>query len=239
MTFTTRGSLVLLAMALAAAPGAADITLSFTGTLASPDTIAEFMIVLPVAGTVTLQTYGFGGGTNAANKVIPPGGTDPFLAIFSGTGSTATIVTDASANPYGTSLDITNYASFVGCGPAGAPVIGGSPVCGDITMSPTLGAGIYTIVLSDGQNFANAIFDNGTLDEGFTDLTGGNFCNLSINGVDCPNTSGAYALDVTAPDGTTVVPEPSAAALLGTVITALGITYAQRRASATQFKPTT
>ncbi len=168
----------------------ADTTVSYTGTLAAPDQPAFFTFTLSSAATVTLQTFGFGGGVNAAGTIIPSGGTDPFLAIFSGPGNGASIVTDALSNPYGTSLDLTNYTGFIGCPPAAAPVIGGSPVCGDIRMSLALVVGTYTVVLSDGQYIGNAVFDNGTLGEGFTDLPGGVFCTLSINGVDCPNTSG-------------------------------------------------
>jgi hypothetical protein len=67
----------------------------------------------------------------------------------------------------------------------------------------SLAGGTYTILLSDGQYIANAVFDNGTLGEGFTDLTGGVFCNTvdTTTGTPCPNTSGAYALDVTTPGG--------------------------------------
>jgi hypothetical protein len=87
----------------------------------------------------------------------------------------ATILTDGMGDPFGTSLDLSNYENpdFGGCPPAGAPVIGGSAQCGDITMVlPSLAAGTYTVVLSDGQYFANAVYDNGTLGEGFADYTG-------------------------------------------------------------------
>lgn len=192
----------------------ADATVSYTGTLAAPDQPALFTFTLGSAATVTLQTFGFGGGVNAAGTIIPSGGTDPFLAIFSGTGNSASIVTDGLGNPYGTSLDLTNYADFIGCPPAGTTVIGGSPVCGDIRMSLTLLAGTYTVVLGDGQYIAYAVFDNGALGEGFADLTGGNFCNLVINGVDCPNTSGDYALDITTAGVQQPVPEPATLVML-------------------------
>jgi len=207
-------------------------TTSFTGTLASSDSVFETPLTLAAPATVTLQTYGFGGGTNAASTVIPAGGTDPFLAIFAGTGNGATILTDGLGDPFGTSLDLTNYSSFVGCPPAGTVNINGA-VCGDITMVlPALPAGTYTVVLSDGEYIANAVFDNGTLGEGFTDLTGGVFCNLVINGQDCPNTSGAWALDITTTP-VTPVPEPGTLALFASGLAWLGM-HLQRRRNTTE-----
>jgi hypothetical protein len=198
---------------IALAPVAFADSVSYTGTLTSSTDIFETTFTLASSATITLQTWGFGGGVNAAGATILPGGTDPLVAIFSGTGPGATILTDGSSNPFGTSIDLGNYGSFQGCPPAGAPIIGGSAQCGDITMTvPALAAGTYTVVLSDGNYFADAVFDNGTLGEGFTDFTGGIFCNLDINGVACPNTSGAYALDI---DGlpASSVPEPAAVPL--------------------------
>jgi hypothetical protein len=186
---------------------------SFTGALASPEATFETTLNLTSTGDVLLQTFGFGGGTNAQGTLIASGGTDPFLAVFSGTGNAATILTDASANPFGTSLDLSNYSSFAGCPPAGTINFGGA-TCGDITMNLSdLAAGTYTIVLSDGQYIANAVFDNGTLGEGFSDLTGSAFCNLANGSTNCPNTTGTYALDVTT--SSTSVPEPASLLLLG------------------------
>lgn len=201
-------------------------SISYTGTLASSTDVFETTFTLSSTATIGLQTWGFGGGTNAAGNAISPGGTDPFLAVFSGTGAGATILTDAFSNPFGTSLDLSNYGNpnFLGCGPAGAPVIGGSPQCGDIAMTlSSLAAGTYTVVLSDGQYIANAVYDNGTLSEGFTDLTGGVFCNVDINGVGCTDPlGGAYAFDITGlPAATSSVPEPAFGGVLA-VIALLG-----------------
>jgi hypothetical protein len=240
--------LTCLAVLVLGAEVARADTFSFTGTLAAPESVQFYSLDLSTSETVTLQTYGFGGGTNAAGTPISPGGTDPFLAIFSGTGSGATILTDASLNPFGTSLDVSNYPSFAGCPPAGAPTIGGSAQCGDVAMNlPSLAAGIYTVVLADGEYQANAIFDNGTLGEGFVDFTGGNatppapqFCNILINGVPCPANNptltnplgnGAFALDVITSGNATVnaVPEPGTLLLLGTGL--LGLARVRRRRS--------
>ena len=150
-------------------------------------------------------------------------------------------MTGGLGNPYGTSLDLTNYdnPNFLGCPPAGAPVIGGSPQCGDITMTlPSLGAGTYTVLLTDGQYVPQAAFDNGTLSEGFDDFTAGVFCNIDINGVACPDSlGGAYAFDITGlPAGTgsptsgppPVIPEPACGGtLLGTIL--LGSAFLRRK----------
>jgi len=201
---------------------------SYTGTLSNSTDVFETTLTLSSPATIGIQTWGFGGGTNAAGQVIPAGGTDPFLAIFSGTGASAAIVTDGLGDPYGTSLDMTNYGDFQGCPPAGAPVIGGSPQCGDITMTlALLAAGTYTVILSDGEYIANAVGDNGTLGEGFTDFTGGQFCNIDINGVGCTN-SGAYAFDITGLPAASV-PEPAPVALFGSLLLGLGALYGAGR----------
>jgi len=197
-------------------------TQSYTGTLANSDSVFQTTVTLAAGDDVLLQTYGFGGGTNAAGTLIPAGGTDPFLAIFDPTGG---ILTDGMGDTFGTSVALGNYSSFVGCSPstAGTPIIGGAPQCGDVTMSlDDLAAGTYTIVLSDGLYIANAVFDNGNLSEGFTDeFTGGQFCNLEINGVACPNTSGNYALYVTTITPAVATPEPTALLLLGSGLLAI------------------
>jgi len=234
------GSLACLFIQTARAnPGSCITTatgaISCTGTLASPeDVFTEQVTVSGAPANVTLQTYGFGGGTNANGDLISPGGTDPFLAIFSGTGSTATILTDGTAfpngpNPFGTSLDLSNYLSFAGCGPAHTVSWGGADVCGDITMTlPSLAGGTYTVVLTDGQYQANAVFDNGTLGEGYTDFTGGQngaaqFCNLQDgNGIACPNTSGTFALDIIGlPPSASTTPEPASLLLFGSGLLAI------------------
>jgi hypothetical protein len=231
-TFFERAAAVvsLIVVGLLFAPWALADGESFIGTLATPESTVAITFDLASHVTVTVQTYGFGGGTNQAGETIAPGGTDPFLAVFAGTGSGATILTDTTGSAFGTSLDLSNYSSFAGCPLANSVSDFGSTACGDIRLTlPNLAPGAYTVVLSDGQYIANAIFDNGTLGEGFADLTGGAFCNIQDStGVSCANVSGAYAFDITGLPAT-AAPEPGALALL--VVGFLGITgFGARRA---------
>ncbi len=202
-------------------------TTSYTGTLASStDSYAlDFTVTGLGTETVTVQTFGFGGGTNAAGTSIAAGGFDPFIGLFAGTGAGASLLTDALGNPYGTSDLLSNFASFTGCPPAGTQNVGGT-VCGDITMTLALAAGDYTLLLSDGGYIPNAIFDNGTLGEGFSDFTGGAFqtCNTDPTGVTtCVNDTANWAFDLTTKPNVVSTSEPGSLALLVTGIAAFAV----------------
>ena len=204
---------------------------SYVGTLADPNATLEVTLTLASTSDVTLQTYGFGGGTNQAGTIIAPGGTDPFVGLFSGAG-------DGAAFINGTSLDLTNYSSFVGCPAANSVSNFGGTTCGDVTMVfDALAAGTYTVLLSDGQFIPNAAVGAGsTLGDGFFDLTGGQFCNIAdfADGeTDCPNTSGAYALDVTTTSSNVPMPEPCSLLLFATGL--LGVFGVRRRLADSKF----
>jgi hypothetical protein len=64
---------------------------SYTGTLATPESVFETTFTILGTSTVTFQTWGFGGGTNASDTVIPAGGFDPLIALFTGPAATATM----------------------------------------------------------------------------------------------------------------------------------------------------
>ena len=199
---------VLLSVVMwGAGRGRAD-TVSYTGTLANPEDTFEATVTLTSASNITLQTYGFGGGTNAAGTTIAAGGFDPFVGLFSGTGDGAVFVD-------GTSDILTNYTP--GCPPAGTVTIGSIPgQCGDVTMSfGGLAAGTYTVLLSDAAYLPAAVFEtSGTLGDGFIDLTGGAF-QTCVDENNCNNDTADWALDVTTGPPAPPVPEPSSVELAG------------------------
>ncbi|MFZ0211285.1 MAG: DVUA0089 family protein [Candidatus Acidiferrales bacterium] len=216
-------AVILLA---AVAANANSTSLSYTGALGSAQ--STFALVFNVGGgtsqNVDFQTWGFGGGTNAAGNLIGAGGFDPSLALFFGQGPLASLIN-------GTADNEGNFGSFIGCGPAGTVGFSnGDSVCGDINMSISLAPGTYTLVLSDANFIPNSFFDNGTLGEGFTDFTGGVFqtCDFNSMGVmNCITPSANWAFDVTDTTGanlsvpTSSTPEPASFFLLGTGLLAL------------------
>jgi hypothetical protein len=152
--------------------------------------VQTFTISAP--STLRIVTFSFGGGTNAAGQVFPPGRFDPLIALFSGPPATASIFVSAG-NP---AADADTLTNFVGnCPPAGTVVIGtgtGSVVCGDDALILTgVPAGTYTLVMTD-ANYIPLAVDPGPpsstkLADGFLDLTGGVFqtCNITSNGTTC------------------------------------------------------
>jgi hypothetical protein len=206
---------------LSATAGASILDLSYTGTLANPETAVDLAFTLTTASIVAFQTWGFGGGTNAAGQANATGGFDPLISLFAGSGPNINILTDGVGDPLADADNLLNAPwSFVGnCPPAGTVSIGGNQDCGDDYMPTGLSAGTYTLVLTDANYIPLAVYDNGNLNEGFSDLTGGVFQTCDPNNNVCITTNGNYAVDIVSSG--LAVPEAATLPLLGVGLAAL------------------
>jgi len=197
---------------------------SETGTLSGPEDTVLITLQLNAGDELLLNTYGFGGGTNYAGESIPSGGFDPFVGLFSGTGSTALFIG-------GDSDILSDYTP--GCPPAGLLTVGSVPgQCGDVDLEITgLHAGTtYTILLSDGSYVPEAAFESAPayLGDGFVDLTGGAF-QTCYDASDCNSDTGNWALDISVPEGSfTITPEPASFWLAGLALVA-GLALSSRK----------
>src|SRR5258706_14206850 len=72
--------LMVVGCLLSAPASASDF--SFTGNLAGDDSVQTFDFSVGASSNVTLRTWSYAGGTNAAGQVIARGGFDPILALF-------------------------------------------------------------------------------------------------------------------------------------------------------------
>lgn len=149
--FKRLAKVALLSMAALSVASGALIT-TVTGFLSDPnDEVFTTFVYDPSAGaTLNIQTWGYGGtagapgGVNGAGLVIPSGGFDPIIALFVGTGDSASLV---AINDDGD------------CPPGTA-----APNCYDATLNLTgLEPGTYTLVLTVYANFPNGP----TLGDGF------------------------------------------------------------------------
>ena len=184
--------------------------ISCIGSLSSPEDFVDevFSVTGPGLSTVIIQTYGFGGGTNAAGVNILAGGFDSLVGLF--TSSPETILTDTSGNPLASVAGSTQFSS--GCGSASTVTIGGTMVCGDNRLTVRLGAGAYTLLLSDANYIPYAISPGPPvsmlLSDGFADFTGGVFQTCTSGGA-CVADTGKFAVDILQVPASTA-PEPQA-----------------------------
>ncbi len=166
---------------------------SFTGTFTSDSDQREFFFTLAAPGTVTVRTYSYAGGVNAAGATIPAGGFDPTLTLFDSTGLTLAVNQDG------------------GCAlVAPDPLTAASP-CWDAFISATLPAGTYRVILTQsinlpaGPNLTDSFIYNPTNLFGNSNLSGNtpappfggqaNFAGGFVNFLGTQRTA-AFALDI-------------------------------------------
>jgi hypothetical protein len=190
-----------------AAPGFADVV-TFSGTLGSDDQFKLFSIVASAPEIVTIQTYGYAGGSAGGNTYLR-GGFAPVGFLFDNMGDVVTLSSGA-------------------CGQVGTDPVTGN--CDDLFFQDTLGPGVFTLALAvDDNRPVDTNVADGFLQDmnaGFTcseaGVIGGHFCDLTT--ALGASRTGDYALSITT---TTVaaVPEPASGILLLTC----GAIFALRR----------
>ena len=144
--------LLVLVLALVSAGPVAASPISVAGDFTSLGLDPQFdpflyLFRVKSVSDVTIKTWGYGGGTNAAGQVIPAGGFDPIVSLFSGAGDGALF------------LDRNDDEC---------------PTCPDSTLAmPGRLPGYYTLALTPFQNNPWAYIDPGTystLGDGFNGL---------------------------------------------------------------------
>jgi hypothetical protein len=185
--------------------------ISLTGSLDpnNPDDVFLYSFTLASASSFNIQSYGYGGssnapgGTNAAGTVIPAGGFDTYFSVFFGLGPGATFL---ASNDDGL------------CPPGAA-----NPACLDSTLHfNSLAAGSYTFALTLTNNFSFAEnFGSGTLGDGFIGLA--DYYDFVSNTTRTSN----YAVDITSSGriNAAPVPEPASAVLVASVFILLALAW--------------
>jgi len=164
-------------------------TVSYVGSLdpSDPNSVALFSVTLAAPSGLNIQTWGYGGGINAAGDAIAAGGFDPYVSLFAGSGDSATFL---ASNDDGL------------CPPGN-----GSVACHDSTLTlDNLAAGSYTVALTvfGNSSFAEN-FGAGSLGDGFIGLAD------YFDAASGITRTADYAIDITT---NAPVPEPATLLLL-------------------------
>jgi hypothetical protein len=150
-----KAAIAAAVLATSSVPALAGI-FSFTGNLEGDNDVELFSLTLASPSKLTLRTFSYAGGTNAAGNLITAGGFDPIVALFFGAGAPA-ILLDQNDNGIGVPVDLNTGNAF------------------DALLDPffDLPAGLYTVALTEFANFANGpTLGDGFLGGGIPDFDG-------------------------------------------------------------------
>lgn len=144
--------------------------ISFEGTFLTDDQVQLFDFTVTSESTVTFQSWGYGGGTNAAGTVIPPGGFETLFTWFA---------------PDGTEIGSS----------AGYPCGSGNTyegACLDAFANPTLTPGTYTLALTQEGNTSNGVGFPGDLGLGFSEQGQGDYTPITTDNPNCTAFCGTF-----------------------------------------------
>lgn len=122
-----------LALSLAVSVASA-ANFSFSGTFNHDNDVQRFSFTVGALSSVSLRSWSYAGGTNAAGNAIARGGFDPILALFDATGA------------------LLNEQDDAGCPAVDADSVTGS--CYDTFFTTNLAAGSYIATVQQFDNFA-------------------------------------------------------------------------------------
>jgi hypothetical protein len=208
----TRLTIPLVLMALLSCHAGAS-TLVLEGTLSLDNQIASVLFTTNSTEVVTVQSYGYAGGT-VNSTVISEGGFDPGAFIFDNTGQ---LIADYSGS---------------GC-MTGADAVTGN--CADPYIQQSFAPGQYTLVLTVANNFPNdTSLADGFQQDGAGSYTcapygeTGNFCDVST-ATGTPR-NGDWAVAITGADSASLpgAPEPAGFYLLAISGAALALRKRRR-----------
>jgi len=185
---------------------------SFTGAFTQDDDKAMFSFNIASTETVTMRTWSYAGGINAAGASIASGGFDPVLTLFDSSGNWQ------GANDDGTGVVATDAST-------------GNAF--DSWLSLDLTPGDYELFLTESDNIAiDSLLSDGFTEDGQGDFTCPEY--LGISGAFCDATpafrTGDYAVDILNADSVAAqTPEPGTGLTLMLALAAFALGRFKRR----------
>ena len=188
---------------------------SFEGFFTKDDDLRHFRIAIGAPSVVTFRTLSYGGGVNELGNAIAAGGFDPILTLF-----------QEFNDPNGLMLGQNDNGS---CPPANNDPV--TNACWDSELTIALTPGLYTLVLSQSDNFALGPFlADGFLRAGQGYFTGPTFVGTpgAFYDANMAQRTSAWAVDVLDVQDAVIIPEPSTLLLLLSGIAAAAVARRRR-----------